>query len=52
VEVERVTGGTGHGPDATTIANLAVGGSWPGNLSNPASYSADLDLYSIEYYGP
>jgi hypothetical protein len=45
-------GGTGHGPDATTIVNLAVGGSWPGNLSNPASYSADFDLYSIEYYGP
>ena len=45
-------GGTGHGPDAATIVNLAVGGSWPGNTPNPAGYSADLDLYSIEYYGP
>jgi hypothetical protein len=39
-------------PDASTIVNLAVGGSWPGNTANPTSYSADLDLYSIEYYGP
>ncbi len=45
-------GGTGHGPDATTIFNLAVGGDWPGNLTNPAAYSADLDLYYIDYYGP
>ena len=45
-------GGTGHGPDATTIVNLAVGGSWPGNVANPSSYSGDLDLYYIEYYGP
>jgi hypothetical protein len=45
-------GGTGHGPDATTIVDLAVGGSWAGNVADPARYSADLDLYSIEYYGP
>jgi hypothetical protein len=45
-------GGTGHGPDASTIFNLAVGGNWPGNVANPSAYSADLDLYSIEYYGP
>lgn len=45
-------GGTGKGPDATTIVNLAVGGSWPGDVSSPSSYSGDLDLYSIEYYGP
>jgi len=45
-------GGTGHGPDATTIVNLAVGGNWPGNLTDPGAYSADLDLYYIDYYGP
>jgi len=45
-------GGTGHGPDACTTINLAVGGSWPGNLPDPKSYSADLDVYSISYYGP
>ena len=45
-------GGAGHGPDACTIFNLAAGGSWPGNLTNPSAYNADLDLYSIEYYGP
>ena len=31
---------------------LVVGGDWPGNLANPSAYSADLDLYSLEYYGP
>ncbi len=41
-----------RGPDAATIVNLAVGGVWPGNLSNPASYSGNLDLYSLDYYGP
>jgi hypothetical protein len=45
-------GGTGMGPDAATIVNLAVGGSWPGNVSNPSAFSADLDVYSLEYYGP
>jgi hypothetical protein len=45
-------GGTGNGPDAATIFNLAVGGNWPGNVADPASYSADLDLYSLRYYGP
>ncbi len=45
-------GGTGHGVDACTIINLAVGGAWPGNLANPSAYSGDLDLYSIEYYEP
>ncbi len=45
-------GGTGHGPDPSTLFNLAVGGDWPGNVADPASFQADLDLYSIEYYGP
>jgi hypothetical protein len=45
-------GGTGNGPDPATIVNLAVGGDWPGNVVDPASYSADLDLYSIGYYAP
>jgi hypothetical protein len=45
-------GGTGFGPDATTIFNLAVGGDWPGNLTDPGAYSADLDLSYIDYYGP
>jgi hypothetical protein len=45
-------GGTGKGPDAATIVNLAVGGSWPGNVSNPSAFRADFDVYSIEYYGP
>ncbi|MES3039093.1 MAG: glycoside hydrolase family 16 protein [Bdellovibrionota bacterium] len=44
-------GGTGKGPDASTIFNLAVGGVWPGNHPNPSSYSGDLDLYSLEYFG-
>ena len=41
-----------RGPDATTIVNLAVGGKWPGNHPDPGSYAGDLDLYSIDYYGP
>jgi hypothetical protein len=45
-------GGTGHGPDACTIVNLAVGGSWPGDLADPSAYHGDLELYSIDYYGP
>jgi hypothetical protein len=45
-------GGTGHGPDAATIVNLAIGGSWPGNVSNPGSYKDDLDLYYLQYFGP
>jgi hypothetical protein len=45
-------GGTGHGPDACTTVNLAVGGDWPGNVINPSAYTADLDLYSIDYWGP
>jgi hypothetical protein len=45
-------GGTGTGPDAATIFNLAVGGNWPGNVADPSSYTADLDLYSLRYYGP
>lgn len=40
------------GPNPNTIINLAVGGSWPGDLSNPSEYSGNLDVYSIEYYGP
>jgi hypothetical protein len=45
-------GGTGHGPGASTIVNLAVGGDWPGNTASPASYSAELRLYSLEWYEP
>jgi hypothetical protein len=45
-------GGTGHGPDATAIVNLAIGGAWPGNTPDPQSYVGDLDLYSLDYYGP
>lgn len=45
-------GGTGHGPDSIMTMSLAVGGSWPGNVANPAGYVGDLDVYSIEYYGP
>lgn len=45
-------GGTGYGPDASTIFNLAVGGVWTGMHPNPSTFSADLDLYSIDYYGP
>jgi len=45
-------GGTGFGPDAAMTINLAVGGSWPGNLADPSSFSGDLDIYSIDYYGP
>jgi hypothetical protein len=45
-------GGTGKGPDAATIVNLAVGGSWPGNVSNPSSFKDDLDVYWIQYFAP
>ncbi len=45
-------GGTGYGPNASVIFNLAVGGSWPKDTPDPSGYNADLDLYSIEYYGP
>ena len=45
-------GGTGHGPDAATTVNLAVGGSWPGNVSNPSSFKADFDVYWIQYFSP
>jgi hypothetical protein len=45
-------GGTGQGPDPSAIVNLAVGGSWPGNVANPSGFRADLDLYSVEWYGP
>jgi hypothetical protein len=45
-------GGTGHGPDACAIVNLAVGGNWPGNTPNPSAYSANFEVYSIRYYGP
>jgi hypothetical protein len=49
---DQSLGGTGHGPDAATIVNVAVGGSWPGNVSNPSSYSDNLDLYYLQYFGP
>ncbi len=49
---DQSLGGTGHGPDAATIVNLAVGGSWPGNVSDPASFNDNLDLYYLQYFGP
>ena len=45
-------GGTGAGPDPQPIVNLAVGGAWPGNTDSPSTYSADLDVYYIDYYTP
>lgn len=45
-------GGTGRGPDASTIFNLAVGGVWTSMHPNPSTFYADLDLFSLEYYGP
>jgi len=44
-------GGPG-GADMCMLIDLAVGGDWPGNLSNPSAYVGNLDVYSIEYYGP
>ncbi len=49
---DQSLGGTGHGPDASTIVNLAVGGSWPGNVSNPSSFNDNLDLYYLQYFAP
>jgi hypothetical protein len=45
-------GGTGYGPDATTILNLAVGGDWLHDVADPVHFQADMDIYSVEYYGP
>lgn len=45
-------GGTGKGPDASVIVNLAVGGDWPGNVATPSAFSADFDVYAIDTYGP
>ena len=49
---DQSLGGTGHGPDAATIVNVAVGGSWPGNVANPSAYGDSLDLYYLQYFGP
>lgn len=45
-------GGTGHGPDASVIFNLAVGGVWTGDAPSPSTFRADYELYSVEFYGP
>lgn len=45
-------GGTGFGPDANMTIDLAVGGNWPGALTTPATYSGDLDIYSLSIYSP
>jgi hypothetical protein len=53
-------GGTGYGPDPTTILNLAVGGGWTGtmDLSGVQNFGTDpahpvkMDIYSVEYYTP
>lgn len=41
-----------NGPNPATTINLAVGGVWPGDLSNPSAYVGNLDVYSIAYYAP
>lgn len=43
-------GGTGFGPDAVCTIDLAVGGSWPGNVTSPATWTGDLNIYSIGLY--
>jgi hypothetical protein len=45
-------GGTGFGPDACLIANLATGGDFPGQISSPSTYSGDMLIYWIGYYAP
>lgn len=50
-------GGTGNGPDACAILDLscgsgATGGQFPGTIASPSTWTGDLDIYSIGYYGP
>lgn len=45
-------GGTGFGPDANFILNLATGGSWPGTIATPSAYTGDMNVYWIGYYAP
>lgn len=43
-------GGTGNGSDASFTIDLAIGGSWPGNVSDLTTWTGDLDIYSVSYY--
>jgi hypothetical protein len=45
-------GGTGFGPDANLIINLAAGGDFPGQIPTPSAYSGDMDIYWVGYYAP
>lgn len=45
-------GGTGTGPDANMTIDLAAGGTFPGNISSPATWTGDLDIYSLAIYSP
>jgi hypothetical protein len=43
------------GPNANTVVDLAAGssgGTYPGTIPSPATFSANMDLYSIAYYTP
>jgi hypothetical protein len=56
VEVYAVSGWAWSGPNPNTVFALAAGnsggGTFPGTIASPATFSANLDLYSIAYYTP
>jgi hypothetical protein len=50
-------GGTGFGPDAALLLDLAVGsgasgGNFPGTVTSPSTWSGNLDIYSVGVYAP
>lgn len=50
-------GGTGNGPDASLILDLAAGsgasgGQFPGTITSPITWSGDMDIYSIGLFAP
>lgn len=49
-------GGTGFGPDAALMIDLACGttfgGNFPGTIASPSAWSGDMDIYSIGVYTP
>jgi hypothetical protein len=49
-------GGTGFGPDAVMLLDLACGtlngGNFPGTIASPSTWSGDLDIYSVGVYAP
>ncbi len=50
-------GGTGFGPDASLLLDLAAGsgaagGQFPGTITSPTTWSGDMDIYSIGFYAP